>query len=113
MIGTGAAILGASLIGGAASLFGSMGASRAQSRAAQQALQFQQGIYNEGRQNLTPWINTGHSANNLLSSFYGLGGDPALGENALARFRESPDYRFALQEGMGALENSAAARGGL
>lgn len=113
MIGTGAAILGASLIGGAASIYGANKASSSQSKAAQQALAFQQGVYNEGKQNLSPWIGTGQGANNLLSSFYGLGADPALGENALARFRESPDYKFAFQEGMGALENSAAAKGGL
>ena len=34
-------------------------------------------------------------------------------EDALARFRASPDYQFRLQQGLNALDRSAAARGGL
>ena len=113
MIGTGAAILGAALIGGGVSLYGANKAANAQTNAANNALAFQQGVYNDNKGNLAPWIESGRGANNLLSSFYGLNGDPALGNNALARFAESPDYKFAFSEGMRGLENSAAARGGL
>ncbi len=72
----------------------------------------QQGLQ-ETRGNLDPYIQSGRGANNLLSSFYGLGGEPALGEAALARFAASPDYQFALKGGVSALDNSASAKGGL
>lgn len=138
MIGTGLAILGAGLLGAGASMYGSSKAADAQTNAANsaaaiqqrgqdQALAFQKDILG-GQQanfldaknnfagtkgNLDPFINTGLGANNLLGSFYGLNGDQALGDSALARFRQSPDYQFALKGGSDALDNSAAAKGGL
>lgn len=121
MIGTGLAILGAGVLGAGASIYGASKAANAQEKAAAQAaqaqeraLQFQRENYEKASGNLNPFITTGQGANNLLSSFYGLNGsDPALGENALAAFRKSPDYQFALKEGVGALDNSAAAKGSL
>lgn len=121
MIGTGLAILGAGILGAGASMYGASKAADAQQAAAaqaaaaqQQALQFQRENYDKASGNLSPFIQTGQGANNLLASFYGLNGsDPALGQNALAAFAKSPDYQFALKEGIGALDNSAAAKGGL
>jgi hypothetical protein len=114
MIGTGAALIGAALIGGGASIYGANKASKQQEKAGNQALAFQQQVYGENKNNLAPWMESGKGANNLLESFYGLNGTgPALGDSALARFKESPDYKFALSEGMAGLENSAAAKGGL
>lgn len=152
MIGTGAAILGAGLLGAGASIWGSQSASRTQREAAERAAATQQrgqdqalglqrealdtqrgvlanqqtnygeaqrnfdrsrGDFEATRGNLQPWINSGQGANNLLSSFYGLGADPALGQGALARFYESPDFQFALKGGVGALDNSASAKGSL
>jgi hypothetical protein len=121
MIGTGLAILGAGVLGAGASMYGASKAASAQEKAAaqaaaaqQQAIQFQRENYDKASGNLSPFITTGQGANNLLSSFYGLNGsDPALGQNALAAFKNSPDYQFALKEGIGALDNSAAAKGGL
>jgi hypothetical protein len=127
MIGTGLAILGAGVLGAGASIYGANKAANAQKEAAnaaaetnRQALAFQKDVYENQKANystasgnLNPYIQTGGGANNLLASFYGIGGDKALGENALARFFESPDYRFALKEGLGALDNSAAAKGNL
>jgi hypothetical protein len=57
-----------------------------------------------------PFISAGTGATNLLKSFYGLGGDQALGAGALERFYQSPDYQFALKGGSDALNNSLAAR---
>jgi hypothetical protein len=119
MISTGAAVLGASAIGAGASMFGASKASKAQSEAAEKAaiaqenaLKFQRDNYYVSSSNLSPFISSGQGANNLLASMYGVGGDPALGQNALARFMQSPDYRVALSEGQGALDNTAAAKGG-
>ena len=156
MITTGAAILGAGLLGAGASIWGANKAASAQQQAAQlaaqtqqqgqqgalalskEALDFQKGVYggqlgaygeaqgnfqksgqlandrfNETRGNLTPWLESGKGANALLSSFYGLDGNTALGDAALARFAQSPDYKFALQGGTAALDNSASAKGSL
>ncbi len=113
MIGTGAAILGAGILGAGASMWGANKAADAQSKAAQQALMFQQQQYAENKANVQPFITGGQGASNLLQSFYGLGGDQALGQSALERFYQSPDYQFALKGGRDALDNSAAAKGGV
>lgn len=113
MIGTGAAILGAGILGAGASIWGANKAADAQTKAAQQAQMFQQQQYAENKANVQPYITGGQGASNLLQSFYGLNGDQALGESALARFYQSPDYQFALKGGRDALDNSAAAKGGV
>lgn len=120
MIGTGLAILGAGLLGAGASIYGAKKASETQQNAAaqaaavqQQAMAYQKQNYDKASDNLDPFIKGGQGANNLLQSFYGIGGDPALGASALARFQQSPDYTFALRGGSDALDNSAAAKGGM
>lgn len=127
MIGTGLAILGAGLAGAGASIFGANKAADAQSSAAnqaaalqQQTLDFQKGVYGaqtanyaDAKNNLSPFVNNGVGASNLLASAYGLNGQPALGPNTLQAFQNSPDYTFALKGGSDALDNSAASKGGL
>ena len=123
-----AATIGAGLLGAGASIWGANKAAEVQKGAADQAaavqregLDFQKGVFNTQKANydtasgnLNPFIKTGTGATNLLSSFYGLNGNnPALGDSALAAFSNSPDYKFAMKEGVGALDNSAAAKGGL
>ncbi len=115
------AIGGAGLLGAGASIYGANKAAGVQSDAAnkaaalqQQAMDYQKGNYDKAAGNLNPFIQTGQGANNLLGSFYGINGsDPALGQNALAAFQKSPDYQFALKGGSDALDNSAAAKGGM
>lgn len=127
MIGTALAALGVGLAGAAASAYASNRAADAQTNAANQAaatqreamgiqrdnLNFQRANYGEAQGNLSPFIRTGVGANSVLASAYGLGGDPALGQSTLERFRQSPDYQFALRGGSDALDNSAASRGGV
>lgn len=114
-----AATLGTGLLGAGASVWGANKAAETQKAAADKAaasnaaaLEFQKQNYGAASDNLNPFIKTGHGATNLLSSFYGLGGDPAVGASALERFRQSPDYQFALKGGSDALDNSLAAKGG-
>lgn len=113
MIGTGLAILGAGVLGAGASIYGANKAAGAQGDAAKQAAAIQQQQMAENRANFDPFIKGGQGASNLLQSFYGLNGDQALGQSALERFYQSPDYQFALRGGRDALDNSAAARGGV
>lgn len=115
-----AATLGAGLLGAGASIYGANKAAGVQSDAAnkaaalqQQAMDYQKQNYNTASGNLSPFIQSGQGANGLLSSFYGLGGDKALGQGALDQFYNSPDYQFALKGGSQALDNSAAAKGGM
>jgi hypothetical protein len=116
-----AATLGVGLLGAGASIWGANKAADAQKDAANQAaaaqaqaMEYQKANYEKSSANLNPFIKTGQGASNLLSSFYGLNGsDPALGDSALAAFSRSPDYQFAMKEGIGALDSSAASKGSL
>jgi hypothetical protein len=122
MIGTAAATLGVGLLGAGASMWGANKAANAQKDAANQAaavqakgqadaLAFQKEVYDTQKTNfgdtkgyLSPFVNNGVNASNTLAS--GLGGD-------LSTFFNSPDYQFALKGGSQALDNSAAAKGGV
>lgn len=68
---------------------------------------------------LEPWRTVGQDAVYSLADLYGLpteknpeGGQP-LSDEALAAFERSPDYQFALQQGIKAHDASAAAKGNL
>lgn len=120
MIGTAAAVLGAGLLGAGASIYGANKASQAQSSAANQAaaaqreaMEYQKANYDKASGNLSPFIQSGQGANSLLAEAYGLSGKTALGQSSLEAFRNSPDYQFALKGGSEALDNSAAAKGGV
>lgn len=119
MIGTGLAMLGTGLLGAGASIWGANKAASAQKDAAdkaaavqREAMAYQKENYDKASGNLSPFIQTGQGANNLLASFYGLNGAAPLNDNALQSFYNSPDFKFALKGGSEALDNSAAAKGG-
>lgn len=110
MIGTGAAILGAGVLG----LGGSLLAGKAQSNAAAAALAQQQQMYNTTRGDLAPFRSLGAGAGNTLANLYGFGGaggGTPYNANALAAFQNSPDYAFAQQQGIQGLTNQNASRG--
>ena len=125
-ISTGAAIIGASVIGAGASLFGAS----TQADAAEDAAELQLAMFQRTRKDLRPWRTVGKQAIFELSKLYGLPlsnkqrkkiekatGQPYDREEqqqaAFDRFRESPDYQFRLDEGIRAIDRSAAARGRL
>jgi hypothetical protein len=96
------ATLGSAAIGAGSSLL----ASNAQSDAAAQALAFQQQVYRQQQKNLKPYLNAGQGAlTDLINLRSGAGG--------WEQFVKSPDYQFRFNEGLGALQNSAAAKGNL
>jgi hypothetical protein len=120
MIGTAAAVLGAGLLGAGATMYGANKAANAQEKAANQAaaaqreaMEYQKANYEKASGNLSPFIQSGQGANGLLAEAYGLSGKTALGQSSLEAFRNSPDYQFALKGGSEALDNSAAAKGGV
>jgi hypothetical protein len=130
-IGTAAAILGAAALGTGASLYGASQASKAQSRAArdaasaqaaaaQQSIDAQERMFERQTELQEPFRQAGLTAQNRLLSYLGLGTDttsPDYGKYArdftMADYQADPGYGFRLEEGMKALDRSAAARGGL
>lgn len=106
---TGTALLGGAMAGGSllSGLAGSKGA-KAQANAANRATEAQLFMFDQARKDNMPWLEAGRSGLNALMDLYGMGGgDPR------AVLAQDPSYQFRLQAGQNALENSAAARGGM
>ncbi len=100
-----AAIGGSALLGAGTSLF----AGSQQAGAAKDALNFQMSAQEQNQRNylaaqakVQPFIDSGTNATKLIDQSYN---DPAS-------FTNTKDYQFGVNEGMSALQNSAAARGG-
>lgn len=95
-------------------------AANLQSQEAQNALNFQQQEWTTQQQNLAPWLTAGKGA---LSNLTALTSTPGQGlltpwtqqftAPTAAEAAQYPGYQFGLQQGEGALQNSAAARGSL
>ena len=138
MSGVGTAIGIAAAVGGAASIGGAAIESSAAGKAAgtqasaadesaqlqykesQNALAFQQQEFDTQQQNLKPWLQEGKSALNNLSALTSKPGQGLLtpyGQTftapTLEEAENQPGYKFAEQQGEGAINNSAAAKGDL
>jgi len=98
-----AAIMGSSLLG--ASSARSAGA--AQADAAGQATALQQRIYEEGLKRQQPFLDVGTNALNRLVAL----NEPGADVNTF--LNRDPGYAFRVNEGLKALDRTAAARGGL
>lgn len=108
-IGIGGAIIGGSLISGiGAGLGGLAGSSAAKKAAALQAAQFAQ-----TREDLAPFREAGVTSLNQLQILLGLSGTPEEQQAARDALTSSPNFQFQLGQGVTALDQSAAARGGL
>lgn len=111
------ATVGATLAAGAITAGTSLLAADKQSKSADKATAVQKEMFETTRGDLAPYKNTGQSALYTLADFYGLdragGGQTgaALSPAALDAFRKSPDYTFARDEGISALDRSAASKG--
>lgn len=113
----GAAALGSAAIGA----YGANQAANTQASAAQAALNAQERMLERQIALNEPFRAGGITSMNQLLTLLGLpGGDPnsaSYGSLAqpfdMTKFEADPGYGFRMQEGMKALENSAAARGGL
>ena len=103
-IATGTAILGAGLLGAAAS----RSAGKTQASAANRAADLQQQQFERNVELQTPFREAGITALNKLV--------PLATEYTpfgMSQFQQDPGYAFRMSEGMKGLERSAAARGGL
>ena len=99
------------VIGAAVSLYGNSQSNKAANKGAQAQTDASQAAIDEQRRqfditqgNLAPWLRAGGDALTKQNAF--LNGD-------LSGFQNSPDYKFALDQGLGAIDSRAAARGGL
>lgn len=118
-VATGTAILGAAAIGAGASVIGGMNASKASQSAAQQqanaaneAAAQQRAALERQIQISEPWRTAGTTAVNQLSAMTQPGGQ-YYAPFSQTDWKQDPGYAFRLNEGMKALNASAAARGGL
>lgn len=110
-----------SIAGSAISSNASKSAAQTQAQASQNALNFNQQVYNTEKTNAQPYLNSGSSALSTLNSdlpSLTAGFDPTsaglpstFGYTG-SDFTQDPGYQFALQQGNQAIQRSAAARGG-
>jgi len=87
-------------------------AADAQSAATQATIAEQARQYDQTREDLAPWRQTGQNALMNIANLSGSNGVEAMTQ-AQNAFQFSPGYQFRLQQGQQAIENSAAARGAL
>lgn len=101
-----AAVIGAgvALVGGAVQNNQAKKAQRANQKGYDAALSEQARQYDQSREDMLPWLEAGKSSLNQLV---------ALQNGDFSSFKRSPDYQFALDQGLQGLDRSAAARGGL
>jgi hypothetical protein len=124
--GISAAVLGAGVIGAGASIYSANQASNAQQQAAQQSAAQQQAMFDKQVALQEPFRQGGMTAQNQLMTLLGLNpgansgvtvnpNDPNFGKYAkdfsMADYQADPGYAFRMDQGMKALQNSAAAKG--
>ncbi|UZB05543.1 hypothetical protein OM948_08840 [Xanthomonas citri pv. fuscans] len=90
--------------GAAVSVVGGVIANNKNKKANGQAQSAADANYYANTQNMQPYLNAGTGALNQLAQ---------LNAGNYSSFQESPDYQFALQQGIQGLDRSAAARGSL
>ena len=101
-----AAVAGAavSVVGGVTSSNNAKKGANAQAAAAEAAARESGRQYDQTRQDMMPWLNAGTNALAQMQQ---------LNSGDFSSFQESPDYQFAFDQGLQALDRSAAARGSL
>ena len=97
-------VAAAAVIGAAGSIYSGNQAANAQQSAANSAIAEQDKMYGLNSANAQPYLNAGSNAVNLENQY--LAGDTSGFEN-------SPDYKFAVQQGTQQLDAGAAANGNL
>lgn len=106
------AIGGASI---ASAVIGADAADRAsdrQANAAANALAVQERIYNQNQANFKPYLDVGKGATYTLGQMYGIGQDGSTGGTQdYSKFYDSPDYKFAQEQGSLGLDRYLNAKG--
>jgi hypothetical protein len=103
------AIVGSAVVGAGASIYGANKAADAQTNAANQAAQIQKDQYAQTRGDLAPYRDLGNQSAANLSANIGQYIAPISMDQAT--LEATPGYKFNLDQGLRAAQNSAAARG--
>lgn len=96
--------VGAELWGGYQANKGNKDAAKASQAGEQAGIDEQRRQFDITQQNIAPWLRTGGNALEAQNAY--LRGD-------MSGFQNSPDYKYALDQGLNAIDHRAAARGGL
>lgn len=120
VIAIGATMAATSLASGMMAADGASSAGATIGKAGAAGSSFLSGLLDEVRRQTTPWIERGNEANSALFNLMGLekGGPGALNSWMLKPFdmtqkqvEESPGYQFRKDQGLKAVQNSAASKG--
>lgn len=113
-------VAGSSIVGGAMSSRAARRAASAQQQSADQAAQLQREIFERQTELAEPFRQAGITSQNEMLRLLGLGGDASsAGYGSIGKpftmtdMEMDPGYGFRLNEGLKALDRTAAARGGL
>lgn len=115
----GAAALG-TVAGAVISSNGAQDAASTEANAANNASQVQLQMFNQTQANEQPYLQAGN--NSLAALMAGVGLGPGTANNGsgplnapftAAQYQQSPGYQFQLNQGLGAINNTASARGGV
>ena len=119
-MGATTALVAASALSAGAQAYGANQAANAMRRGSRRAREAQAEALRQQRETMAPYLQGGQVSQNELLRLLGIGGDASTaGYGSMAQpfgmdqFMADPGYQFRLDEGMKALERSAAARGGL
>lgn len=103
------AIIGSSVLGAGASIYGASKAAKAQENASNTAANLAQQQFDVTQNNLAPYRNIGNTAaTQLTADLPSLTAPVVMNEAAL---KQTPGYQFNLTQGLKSVQNSAAARG--
>jgi hypothetical protein len=105
-------MIGGAVVGAAGSAYAGKKAADAATESAQISTDATMRQYEQNRADMMPWRDAGLGALEQLKTGTAEGGDFNR-DFTLADFQKDPGYQFRMDEGRGALEGSAAARGGL
>ena len=120
MSGVTGAVVGAAVVGTAASVYSANKQAGAVKNATNASIANQSAEYQQTRADQSPWRTTGASALDKIAKLYGLDSTDAngnvikgSGKADFSSFSTSPDFQFNLGQGQDAINRSAAAHGGL
>lgn len=120
MIGVAALSAGSSMLASGEQADAASDAADASASASKYSADIQKEMYDQTREDQTPWLETGQSALEQLAQYMGIGesnGQDGYGsltkDFSMDDYEADPGYAFRLSEGEKALERSASSRGGL
>lgn len=103
------ATIGSAALGAGASIFGASKAAKAQTKAANKANAQQMAMFNQIRGDLSPYMESGKIATNIMNNKLQDFISPIV--MSQDELEKTPGYQFTKNQGLKAVQNSAAARG--